>query len=83
MSINFTNMMNNASFNIMQNSNSRLGMIGSAKPGSNMSIFSKKESALQISNLKNQTIFKAAQAMEESQKRIQDEKIKRTYSIFN
>lgn len=76
-------MMNNASFNIMQNNNSMLNMIGSAKPNMNTSIFNKKETALEISNLKNQTIFKVAQLMEESQKKIQMEKIKRTFSIFN
>ncbi len=82
MNFNYTAMMNNAGFNIMQNSQALFNMTKSNGVNPNRSIF-KKETSLQISNLQNQTIFKAAQLMEESQKKINHDKIKRSYSIFN
>lgn len=75
-------LISNATFGVQQNSNTMLGQIRSAGSSSDPSALSNSETKLTASNLNNETAVNAWEMMDKSQKKVQDENIKRSFSTF-
>ncbi|MFA7658032.1 MAG: hypothetical protein WCY19_01205 [Candidatus Gastranaerophilaceae bacterium] len=70
---------NNAAFNWMNSANSLMGLLSF---GGNSSSLLASEQRLTSGMLNNSLIYKASLLQEESMKKVSDENIKRSFSIF-
>ena len=75
-------MTNNASYGMQQDSNSMLGLIRNAGSDQDSKALLGFEKNLASDKIKNETTYKASELMEQSQKKVQDENIKRTFDTF-
>lgn len=75
-------MINNASYGMQQDSNSMLGLIRNAGSSQDSKALLNSEKGLMADKIKNETTYKASELMEQSQKKVQDENIKRTFDTF-
>lgn len=82
MYVSYVGMNNNAAFSMMQNANAMMGMARNASGAQDTRAMAQKEKGLQMNNLNNQVTYQATDLMEESQKKMRDANIKRTFSIF-
>lgn len=74
--------MNNAAYSLMQNRNALMGLTRNAGSFGNMNALRNAETRLQLDSLQNQWLYSAAELMEDSQRKLQKENIKRTFSTF-
>lgn len=82
MNVSYVNMINDSAFGIQQSSDSMLGMIRNASPDSNTNLLQSSEKQLNINKLNNELVYNASLEMEKSQKKVNQDNIKRTFSIF-
>lgn len=84
MYVNSIGMINNSAFNMMQNSNSLMSLTRSAgaNPNQDLNALNQSEKKLTASNLQNSLIYNASSLMEDSQKKLEKENIKRSFSTF-
>lgn len=75
-------LISNATFGIQQNSNTMLGQIRSAGSSSDPSALLSSEQKLTASNLNNGIAVNAWEMMDKSQKKVNDENNKRSFSTF-
>jgi hypothetical protein len=75
-------MISNAMFAVQQDAGAKLGLARGASPDSNSQALLKFDKSFDADSLNNQTTAKAAEMMEQSQKKAQDEDIKRSFSTF-
>lgn len=76
-------MIDDSSFAIGQDSDAMLGMIRTASPDSDTKLLQDSEKQLNIDKLNNELVYNASLVMEESQKKVSKEHIKRTFSMFS
>ena len=79
--ISYIGMIDDASFGIMNNCESMMSMMRSGSSG-NIAAMNQAEKSLQMDNLNKQTQYLAYGEMEKSQKKLQEEDIKRSFSTF-
>lgn len=72
----------NAQFGAQQNSEAMLGLVRNAGLNSDSKALLGFEKKLSTDKIKNETSAKAYELMEQSQKKVQDENIKRSFSTF-
>lgn len=83
MHVSYVNMIDDSSFAIGQDSDAMLGMIRTASPDSDTKLLQDSEKQLNIDKLNNELVYNASLVMEESQKKVSKEHIKRTFSMFS
>ena len=84
MNVNPTGMCSSAAFSIMQNNNALMKFARGAGDGSsnNLGAMHRSEKSLLLNNVQNNLIYNASGLMEEAQKKLRDENIKRTFDTF-
>ena len=85
MSINAIGMSNNAAFSTMKNNNAMMNLMNGVGEGSStqdLKAAQQSEKSLLLNNVQNNLIYNASLTMEETEKKLQDENIKRTFSAF-
>ena len=77
----YTSMMNNAAFNIMNISNTQMGMLRNADPNQamNRSLF-QKEQSLTMDKMQSELVYNASECMQESFDKMQKDNIKESFS---
>lgn len=83
MNVSYVNMIDDSSFGIQQSSDSMLNMIRTASPDSDTNLLQASEKQLNINKLNNELVYNASLEMEKSQKKVEKENIKRTFSMFS
>lgn len=79
--LNAMNMANWAAYNMMTNSNARLGLL-SFRGDTDLRALNNADKRLDLDMLNNGLLYKASLAQEESLKKITDQNIKRTFCMF-
>lgn len=76
------NMINNSAFASQQNSFAMISAIRSVGPDSNTNLLQESEKQLNVNKLNNDLTYNAVLLMEKSQKKVNQDNIKRTFEMF-
>lgn len=76
------NMINNSAFASQQNSFSMISAIRSVGPNSDTNLLQASEKQLNVNKLNNDLTYNASLLMEDSQKKVNKDNIKRTFDMF-
>lgn len=80
--MNSINTMNNAAFRMMSTNNSLMSLTSFAGNYSNLNLLNQKEKTLMCNKLNSELEYKISDAQYESLKKLEKDKIKRSFSIF-
>lgn len=82
MLVNNVGLISDATFGVQQDAGATISLAGSADPSSNPRALLRSEQRLSTDSLNNQMTAKAAETMDESQRKAQKESIEQSFSAF-